>query len=804
MKKTLSLLVVALMLLSVLFASPVKAESDRINYLKEQKIVEGNENGDLMLSEPITRAALAKIVVYAIGKEDAADQLKNVKSMFVDMNVGGWANGYANVAATEGIMNGYPGGIFAPNDNVTYEQAIKMLTVVANGKDLSDAEKPAGVPWATPYITKASSLGILKHLNISDFKKDATREEVFDILYEVLQLKKDNKTFAFRGMVTELDKNNGARVKILRTDDKSDLKVGDSPIFSFISDINAQNYLGRVIDFNFDGKNLIKAEIAREYEVVEGSLEFGRDGQIYMNESKRGYIVDETEKSEDRLVNIIHNGENYSLSKFEKEKVDYAQITIHNSKVVFIRSFTFEDIAPVADIKNNDVYVIRDTSPRKVALQNLSNIMMLKDGLLTTIDLNGLEPDDVLHIYNKDMAIATRNKLSDVHFKIVAGELVINGKNYPLPDRDNFRAVLNVDFEAYDSIYPKRSNDTLNAMQNKKNVIALDMYDRVVLVRGDLNEMEETMIVDALTASEIRLRDKNNKLSEHKDNLAIEIKEGDKVLKLANLNRSDLVYVFSNDGKISKIAKIANAADDFKLVDKNKDGFVIDNRPSRGRYALVTIAGKTYELDRDSLVLVNEGDSYVFSDIDHVKNTADTTKQLRAHVITTADFNGAKTGAKLPLSNRDDLVSIIVFDNYQQSEPIKESKVVMMENGFDIKLDRELRVVDNKGEKFSIRPSKNASLEVLSPGEIVKLNLGNDGAVVSAEKLINTNMRTYTIDEVLVEGKTTTLKFTRVDNNEKFTKVLDKDCVIFGELKSGATMRMHVTADDIDVLEIVK
>ena len=93
---------------------------------------------------------------------------------------------------------------------------------------------------------------------------------------------------------------------------------------------------------------------------------------------------------------------------------------------------------------------------------------------------------------------------------------------------------------------------------------------------------------------------------------------------------------------------------------------------------------------------------------------------------------------------------------------------------------------------------------MLNPNDIVKLSLGENGTVVSAEKVITPDMRVYLIKSVSEKDGITTIEFTREETKEDFTKVLARDAQVFGRLEEGAKMRMMVVNDDIAVLEIVK
>ncbi|MBQ2614812.1 MAG: S-layer homology domain-containing protein [Clostridia bacterium] len=78
---------------------------------------------DFRPADTITRAEVAAIVC----------RIQNLNIVgagstpFVDVPSSHWASGYVAQAAGQGIINGYGDGNFGPDDNVTYEQVVKML-----------------------------------------------------------------------------------------------------------------------------------------------------------------------------------------------------------------------------------------------------------------------------------------------------------------------------------------------------------------------------------------------------------------------------------------------------------------------------------------------------------------------------------------------------------------------------------------------------------------------------------------------------------------------------------------------------
>ena len=95
-----------------------------------------------------------------------------------------WAIGNIRTAQSMGIVNGYEDGTFKPNNNVLYEEAVKMI-VCALGYENFGA---AGNEWYTKYITTANTLGFLNGAG-GQIGTAATRATIAQMLYNCLEVK---------------------------------------------------------------------------------------------------------------------------------------------------------------------------------------------------------------------------------------------------------------------------------------------------------------------------------------------------------------------------------------------------------------------------------------------------------------------------------------------------------------------------------------------------------------------------------------------------------------------------------------
>ncbi len=155
---------------------PMNAETNSAaDYLREQKILIGDESGALRLGQTITRAEFTKILMRTVPAEPSNDE---VKLKFSDLPREHWA--YADVMAAAGlqIVNGFEDGTFLPEDEVLYEDAIKMVMCAFEN---FYAEYPVG------YLADAIEGGYTDGVT-GKIGQPVTREAVVQLIYNALMI----------------------------------------------------------------------------------------------------------------------------------------------------------------------------------------------------------------------------------------------------------------------------------------------------------------------------------------------------------------------------------------------------------------------------------------------------------------------------------------------------------------------------------------------------------------------------------------------------------------------------------------
>lgn len=190
LKKVIALVAVFAMLVStVAFAQTYSDVAENDNYaeaietLSMLGILTGDDaDGDGVMdfrpADTITRAEVAALVCRIQGLNVATQ----TTTTFADVPSTHWASGYVAQAAGQGIINGYGDGNFGPDDNVQYEQVIKMLMETL-GYNLFAADN-GGYP--TGYLTAAQRYGVLEGVIGGAPYTEANRGMVAQMVYNAI------------------------------------------------------------------------------------------------------------------------------------------------------------------------------------------------------------------------------------------------------------------------------------------------------------------------------------------------------------------------------------------------------------------------------------------------------------------------------------------------------------------------------------------------------------------------------------------------------------------------------------------
>ncbi|MFC4598572.1 S-layer homology domain-containing protein [Cohnella hongkongensis] len=171
---------------------------DAINDMGSRMVVNGTGAGMFSPDRDVTRAEFAAILVRGLGLKPSS-----AAGRFLDVNASEWYDGAIGTAYAYGLLNGYEDGTFRPNENLTREQAMRMLSkaialtgLQANESGLS-AEKRLQTfkdvgdisNWALEGAASSVSAGVFSGRSGESLapKANLTRAEVATIMQRLLQ-----------------------------------------------------------------------------------------------------------------------------------------------------------------------------------------------------------------------------------------------------------------------------------------------------------------------------------------------------------------------------------------------------------------------------------------------------------------------------------------------------------------------------------------------------------------------------------------------------------------------------------------
>lgn len=159
--------------------------SEAIYTLTKLGIINGYPNDDnttysFKPNGDITRAEFAKIITVALG---IADDTVAGSTDFVDVD-GHWAKPYIITAAERTIVNGFEDKTFRPDENVTYEQAVKMIVCAAGYETVAQARGG----WPNGYMAIAAETGVTANAFTTNQSGKVTRGVVAQLMDNVLDV----------------------------------------------------------------------------------------------------------------------------------------------------------------------------------------------------------------------------------------------------------------------------------------------------------------------------------------------------------------------------------------------------------------------------------------------------------------------------------------------------------------------------------------------------------------------------------------------------------------------------------------
>ena len=167
---------------------------DAIEYLRQNKVLVGYEDGTFKPNARINRAEFVKLITnpFLMNTERMNECLGNYnrqtdsKIFFSDVPLQAWYAREVCHSYEKGIIKGYPDGTFRPTNNIIFAEAAKMIAGVFS---LSVAQEQN--PWYKPYVDHLSSKNAIP-TSVRSLATPITRGEMAEMIYR-LKADKTNK-----------------------------------------------------------------------------------------------------------------------------------------------------------------------------------------------------------------------------------------------------------------------------------------------------------------------------------------------------------------------------------------------------------------------------------------------------------------------------------------------------------------------------------------------------------------------------------------------------------------------------------
>ena len=339
MKRRISIIVVLAMLISNLLSvvsfaefSDVAADNSyrtSILTLSNLGIINGYDDGTFKPEGPITRAEFTKMIVTALGRGD----MKTEPKEFSDISEH-WARFNIKTAYDMGIINGFEDATFRPDQQVTYEQALKMVVCTLGYTDF--AEQKGGYP--SGYTSQAEALGLTKGVKNQKYPEPALRQVISQVVYNALEIETREKDI--KGMwqltgQTILSKNLGIHKLEGVLVGVEDVKTDDCALQLLSYQMSVKTSAGEVV---IDTRNYKDMTIAALQNYI------GNEVTVYYKEAKIGgekeLVVFDTETVKNTNYQIlcedIVSYDGLSLRYYEPNGVRDKSMSVNANDVTVI------------------------------------------------------------------------------------------------------------------------------------------------------------------------------------------------------------------------------------------------------------------------------------------------------------------------------------------------------------------------------------------------------------------------------------------------------------------------------------
>lgn len=180
MKKRLTAALLAVLLVACALPPALAADSETMQQtVRALGILTGDENGELNLQNPVTRAEFSKMMIAAAGLGDSISGQANM-SVFKDVKNAHWAAGYIKAAVERGWLAGYTDGTFRPENTILLEEAATALLRMLG----YDSQSLSGA-FPSAQMNKYRALGLDENMTAGQGQR-LTRGDCVTLFYNLM------------------------------------------------------------------------------------------------------------------------------------------------------------------------------------------------------------------------------------------------------------------------------------------------------------------------------------------------------------------------------------------------------------------------------------------------------------------------------------------------------------------------------------------------------------------------------------------------------------------------------------------
>ena len=630
MKKAKKLLVTLLVLTFVLstFSVGFAADNDKpvsttsaVDRAQALGILKGDDQGNLNLDKPITRAEALALIIRISGLELSSDLMKG-QTVFADANNDPslqWATGYINLGVSNKVINGFPDGTFKGNDNVTYAEMAKMILYAMNyGVTVK------GAPWPAGVMAKADDLKLFDKVAAAP-NLPAIRGDVVQMIDNSLTVKhlvqkgygdteyyeEGKEDFLYKLRIDEVVDADGngyyveeiARVNNRLDDDEIQLSNGE--IYTLKTDVKPEEIFGKKVkiwvkrDDNKKYKDVfyVKVETAEKdnlFDTIDDTDDLAKD-KITLKIADKTYVIDEDAK-------IFINYEEKAISKLEVGL--YGNFVLERNEIVFANLFKFDnnDKGLVTKVDGDIVefVALEDAKEDELDLDDYEDEdIFVYDKNFNVLDVKDIEEDSLIFYWTNDddeiFIVVAGDKVEGEVERVRDAKVKIAGKSYDKADAAIVSYDKGKNYDTWDDVAD------VEDLTEEKVVAILALDGNIAVIRGEAIETSDT-IYGVVTHAKV----------EREGTLSLFNKDGKTVdytaAKRSTLNEIKQADNFDYFGEAGK--DLSYAAVGFKL---NRDGEISDTD-----FDAFVIDGTTEATDaaKDKYVgMVEKGDDRTYFNI---------------------------------------------------------------------------------------------------------------------------------------------------------------------------------------------